>query len=80
LRDRADAEPRVDGKRARLSRQRGDVGEILARIIGELAEQQRIDRERPRNAESQHVAVGLGLGDRVGAEIAARTGLVLHHK
>jgi hypothetical protein len=58
----------------------GDITEILARIVGQLAEQQGVDGERPRNADAERVAVRLGLGDRIGAEIAAGARLVLNQE
>ena len=52
----------------------------LARIVGQLGEQQRVDGERPADADADGGAVGRGLGDRVGAEIAAGARLVLDHE
>jgi hypothetical protein len=53
---------------------------ISARIVRHAGEQQRIDRQRPADRQAERVAVGRGLGDRVGAEIAARARLVLDHE
>ena len=38
------------------------------RIVGQLGEQQRVDGERPADADADGRAVGRGLGDRVGAD------------
>ena len=75
--DGVDPHTRVDHQRAGLRDQLRDRRDILLRIVGQLGEQQRVDRERPADADADGGAVGRGLGDRVGADIAARARLVL---
>ena len=68
--------------RDQRDRHRGDQPdrrEILARIVARIGIEARIDRDRAGVAEQQRVAVGLGLGDRAGAEIAAGAGAVIDH-
>ena len=49
-------------------------------IVGQLREQRLVDGERPGCCIAERVAVGLGLGHRIGADVAAGAGLVLHHE
>src|SRR5207245_10460611 len=59
---------------------RSDVGDRghhayrheLRRVVRELAEQVLIDDERPGSGGEQGIAVGLGLVDELGADVAAR--------
>ena len=50
------------------------------RIEVELLVNDHVGRQRRRLRRQQRVAVGLGLGHRLGAEIAAGAGPVLHHE
>ena len=52
----------------------------VGRIVRHLGEQQRVDGERPAQADADGVAVGLGLGDHVGAGIGAGARPVLDHE
>ena len=64
------------------NRHRGDEPDrrkVLARVVAGIGVEARIDRNRAGVAEQQRVAVGLGLGDRAGAKIAAGAGAVVHH-
>ena len=49
----------------------------VLRIVGQLGEQQRVDGERPADADADGGAVGRGLGDGVGADVAAGARLVI---
>ena len=80
LGDVVDPERRRNRQRAWLRDQLRDRRDVLLRVVGQLGEQQRVDGERPADADADDRAVGLGLGDRVGAEIAAGARLVLHHE
>ena len=51
--------------------------DVLARVVGQIRKQQRIDGERAADADADGGAVGRGLGDGVGGEIAAGARLVL---
>jgi hypothetical protein len=65
---------------ARLRDQLRDRRDVLGRIVGKLGEQQRVDGQRSADGNSDRGAVGLGLGNGIGAEIAARSRLVLDHE
>ena len=72
-----DAEAGVDRERARLRHQHGDQRKVLARVVGQVREQQRVDGERAADADADGGAVRRCLGHRVGAGIAARSRPVL---
>jgi hypothetical protein len=55
-------------------------GNVLGWIVRQFRKQQRVDRKRPADRNPNGGAVRLGLGDRVGAEIAACPRLVLDDK
>jgi hypothetical protein len=54
----------------------GERGEVLHRVEGQRGVQRGVDGVAGE-AQQQRVAVGRGLGDRVGGDVAARAGLVL---
>ena len=56
----------------------GEWNELL-RLVGELLVEALVDGQRPRRAEQQRVAVGLGLVGEIGPDVAAGAGLVLDH-
>ena len=56
-----------------------DRREVPNRIEGHFGEEARVDRERPRRTHQDRVAVGRGLGDEVGADVAARARPVVDH-
>ena len=67
----------IDRERARLRHQLGDRRDVGLGVVGQLREQQRVDGERPADADPDGGAVGRGLGHRVGADVAARARLVV---
>ena len=75
--DRIDLEFVAHRQRARLRDQLRDRGDVLFRIVGQLREQQRVNGQRAADADADRGAVGRGLGDGIGADIAAGAGLVL---
>ena len=83
LRDRdhvGDGPGRKRRMRDQGDRHRGDQAdrrEILARVVAGIRVEARIDRDGAGVREHQRVAVGLGLGDRAGADRAAAAGAVL---
>ena len=48
-------------------------------VVGQIFVDHRIVDQRARDRNTKGIAIGFGLGDQVGAYIAAGTGLVLHH-
>jgi hypothetical protein len=56
-----------------------DRREVLARAVGHAGEQVRRNCQGAHVDQQQGVAILLGLGDQVGADIAAGAGLVLDH-
>ena len=70
----------INRERARLRHQLGDRSDVGLGVVGQLGEQQRVDGKRPADADADGGAVGRGLGDRVGAGVAAGAGLVLDHE
>jgi hypothetical protein len=56
-----------------------DGREILARVVTGVGIETWIDRHRAGVTEQERVAVGLGLGDRPGAERAAGAAAVVDH-
>ena len=63
----------------RVARHERDRGEAAHRVVRQLCEQRRVDRERVERHQQQRVAVGRGLGDELGADHLARADAVLHH-
>ena len=61
----------VDREHARLVGQPRDQRKIGERIVRHLREQQRVEPERPENADPDRRAVGRRLRNHVGSEIAA---------
>ena len=57
--------------------QHGDRGEVLGRIVRQLGVERGRDGVAGDAVEADRVAVGRRMGDRVGADIAARAALVL---
>ena len=70
---------RMNDQHVGCGRGERDRREILDRIEGHFGEEARVDRERSRRAHQDRVTVGRGLGDDVGADIAARAGPVVDH-
>jgi hypothetical protein len=70
----------VDRQRARLRDELGDRRDILARVVGQAREQQRVDGKRAADGNADGRAIGLGLGYHVGAGVAAGARLVLDHE
>ena len=56
-----------------------DRREILHRVVGELGIDDGVGDVRGRGRHAERVAVGRGLGDRIGADGAAGAGAVLDH-
>ena len=73
---RADAERLLHQQHVRRRREIRHRREILQRVIGQRLEQARVGRDAGVGIE-QRVAVGRGLGDRVGADGVARARAVL---
>ena len=69
---------RIDHHHHRNGAEQRHRREVLDRIEGQLGVERRRDRDRAWR-QQQRVAVGRGLRHRIGAEIAAGAGLVLHH-
>ena len=65
---------------ARLGGQDGDGRDVLLRLVGHLGEQQRVDHQRPDDADAQRVPVGRRLGRRRSTGVAAGARPVLHHE
>ena len=57
-----------------------DGGEVLHRVKRQLVVQRLVDAVGTHGAHQQRVAVGGGLGNDVGANVAACTGTVVHDK
>ena len=70
----------IDREHARLGDELRDRRDVLARIVGQIRKQQRVDGERAADAHADGGAVGRGLGHRVGGDIAAGARLVLDHE
>ena len=64
-------------QRALFNQDHGD--QIGGRVEGHFGHHGLIDRQRRKVAQANGVAVGRGFGDGVGANVAACTGLVVHH-
>ena len=77
LRDAVNHNVGIHRERARLRHQLGDRRDVGLGVVGQLGEQQRVDGERPADADPDGGAVGRGLGHRVGADVAAGAGLVV---
>ena len=75
-----DPEIGVHGERARHGDELRHRRDVLLRVVGQLREQQRIDCERSADRDTDGRTIRRGLGDRIGAGIAAGTGLVLDHE
>src|SRR5260370_23939943 len=67
----------MDNQNVRLDGNQGDRGEILYRVVGEVAVQTVVGGEDAVVAEQPGMAVGGAFGDRFGGEVAARAGAVL---
>jgi hypothetical protein len=57
-----------------------DRSEVAHRVVAQVLEQRRVDREHADRADQEGVAVGVGLGDELGGDGAVGTGLVLDHR
>ena len=79
LRKVARRKPGIEHEHVRLAADHRDRCEILDRIIGQVAAEADRDCVRARGGDPDRRAVGRGLGDRIGADIAARAGAVLDH-
>ena len=69
----------IDDQDVGIGRRHGDRSEVLHRIVGQRLVDGRINRDRARLAEQQRIAIGLRLGDEIGADDRARAALVLDH-
>ena len=74
--ERADAERPLHQQHVRRRREIGHRREVVQRVVGQALEQARIGRDAGVGIE-QRVAVGRGLGDRVGADGVAGARAVL---
>jgi hypothetical protein len=54
-----------------------DHGEVLVRVVRQGGTDGRLNHQRRHRGQQQGVAIGCGLGDHVGADQGAGTGLVL---
>ena len=79
LLERLHADGRMDDEAADEVADPADGREVLRRVVGRLA-QQRLHGERRVGREQKRVAVGRGLGRRLGADDAARPAAVLDHE
>ena len=70
---------RIDHQHVGCAADQRDRREILDRIIRQVRAEAERDSVGARGCDAHRVAVGRGLGDRVGAEIAARTDTILDH-
>ena len=70
---------RVDGEHERVAAEQDHGLERLDRIVRHVGIDARIDRVRADRASQDRVAIGLRLGDEIGADVAACAGLVLDH-
>ena len=66
-------------QRVRRVADHADRCEILARIVAGILVERGADRQRAGVAQQQRVAVGIALGDRLGADRAAGAGTVVDH-
>jgi hypothetical protein len=80
FRDRVDPKVWVDGENTRLGDQLSNRRDVLAGIVRQPREKQRVDGERPTDAHPESRAIGCGLCDYIGTEIAAGARLILHDK
>ncbi len=58
-------------------RQKGNRLEVLLWVVWQVLRERAVDRERARRRDREAIAVWIGLGDHVGARVAARARLVL---
>jgi hypothetical protein len=70
----------INDQHARLGREYRDGGDVLVGLVGHLGEQQRIDDERPDDADTQRVAIRCRLGRCRRPGVAAGARPVLHHE
>ena len=80
FRNRVDPKVWIDGENTRLGDQLSNRCDVLAGIVRQPREKQRVDGERPADAHSERRAIGCGLCDNIGTEIAAGARLVFHDK
>ena len=76
---RLDRRVGADREKQRRARQRRDRHEVLLRIVGELADEQRADRQQRGVDDEQRVAVRRRRRDHGGRDAAVAAGAVLHH-
>ena len=67
----------VHHQHGRVEHRHADRREILDRVVGQVAAQGRVDRDRAHRGEEQGVAVGVGLGHVLGRDRAVRARPVL---
>jgi hypothetical protein len=77
LRHRLGRHARAHDQQVGQRPQHGDRGEILGGIVRQLGVERRRDGVAGHAVEPDRVAVGRRMGDRIGADIAARAALVL---
>jgi hypothetical protein len=68
------------GQHHRRPRQQGDGREIDEGIVGDVREQVLVERDLGGRGHQEGVAVSSTFGDHLGADHAARAGLVLYHE
>ena len=77
--DRAHRQRRVHAYDQGAGGDEADRGEILARVVADIAVERRIDGQRAGAAEPQRVAVGHALGDLAGGDAAACAATIFDH-
>ena len=77
LPDRVHRDVDVADQRGRHQRDQRDRREVLERIVGELAVEERVHHQRAVDRHQQRVAVGAGLGDRLRADDGVGAGAVV---
>ena len=78
--DRLDRRVGIDHRDQRRDADRRQAGQLLGGIELEFPVERRRDRERGLAADHDGVAVGGGLGDRLGGDQSAGAGTVLDHE
>ena len=74
---RTHAEIRRDRQHIGLDRRQRDRCQIPKRIVGHGLVEHRVVDQRPGDRDTHGIAVGRGLGHRIGTDVAARPGLVV---
>ena len=77
--DRVGGERRMHRQYAGCVADQADRREALARVVAGILVERRTDRQRAGIAEQDRVAIGLALGDRLGADRTASARTVVDH-